>query len=757
MDLHTTPWQWWADSDASLILEKISEICESGVMRSDYRKRIGLNEEGMLTIDGELVPHKLIAHFIKSAYSIKIHNAEITDKFPFNGTKYEILIDGKTLSLIDHSDGFEEIYLDKKLHCTNGPARYNRKQGLAEYYVDGILHREEGPAIEAENKRVFALEGNRLSLLEFIMQNPATAVTHGYRGHGEYTVYRWQDYAVVRGLDGTEALLRKTTDNPEPDNFLIHLVSERLDDYQVLYYNETGYLVEPIFNMMRSLGSWDYNTWQTFSEIKNQEDDSCTTLYYDIVDNELSFSSSLFTEDVNIKLDVGFERPFDDRAFPNMFVKRDLNGRKHCAEGPAVLTPSGKKEYHLHGVRVTRASFERVKFEPETGAYYWTDEQGQLHNSAWLPARIFPNGELHYYHHGLRHSDIFPAIEVPGPNFEMGTYFLYGNEVTPEEFNNYRAALKEIAFLENEKRHRLNGPARITFREDGTYVKEHYVHGVLHNSEGPARVSSDGGFEYIKDGVKHREDGPAYWSPKDNRLEFYVNGVKHNDRGPAVIADTENGRTFEFWKSGKKIGVTFSETSNGSLDILAKQGLKTMAIPKLKLKTDKLGNPSVKEVSNEKGAKMSVKFVRPGAAPSDSNDSRKDQILSGTKLGLKKGAIRVTSDKAATALAGYLPMQDNAAMQRLVQLMLLLGSAELIERMPASVGEKIGLDQARRDSFGGLTRYVSGEILGKDAVQIVTTLAPTLLDALRQLSASDIAEAANSMVVEEVQHEVVTG
>ena len=92
----------------------------------------------------------------------------------------------------------------------------------------------------------------------------------------------------------------------------------------------------------------------------------------------------------------------------------------------------------------------------------------------------------------------------------------------------------------------------------------------------------------------------------------------------------------------------------------------------------------------------------------------------------------------------------------LVQLMILLTSAELVERLPNSVGDKIGLSEDRRESFGGLSRFVSGEILGTKAVDIVTDLAPTLLDALRTMSATDIQSAAQTMVVEE-QEEVTLG
>lgn len=48
-------------------------------------------------------------------------------------------------------------------------------------------------------------------------------------------------------------------------------------------------------------------------------------------------------------------------------------------------------------------------------------------------------------------------------------------------------------------------------------------------------VQEDGTAIWYKDGVVHRDDGPAI-ERQDGTLEWYFEGLRHNDRAPAVIS-----------------------------------------------------------------------------------------------------------------------------------------------------------------------------------------------------------------------------
>ena len=54
---------------------------------------------------------------------------------------------------------------------------------------------------------------------------------------------------------------------------------------------------------------------------------------------------------------------------------------------------------------------------------------------------------------------------------------------------------------------------------------------------------------YIKDGEKHRVNGPAEIHPDGTQI-WFKNGLKHRVSGPAVVKP--NGRE-EYWEEGKLI------------------------------------------------------------------------------------------------------------------------------------------------------------------------------------------------------------
>lgn len=54
---------------------------------------------------------------------------------------------------------------------------------------------------------------------------------------------------------------------------------------------------------------------------------------------------------------------------------------------------------------------------------------------------------------------------------------------------------------------------------------------------------------YLKNGAKHRENGPAVIG-RDGKEEWFKNGIRHRDNGPAVI--NTNG-TVEYWVNGERV------------------------------------------------------------------------------------------------------------------------------------------------------------------------------------------------------------
>ncbi|WP_277023318.1 hypothetical protein [Aurantimonas coralicida] len=85
----------------------------------------------------------------------------------------------------------------------------------------------------------------------------------------------------------------------------------------------------------------------------------------------------------------------------------------------------------------------------------------------------------------------------------------------------------------------------------------------LHSPQAPEPIvervdDPDGSLRYYRNGVLHRDDGPAstevypdYDGP-ERHLHWYRDGVLHQDDGPAVIGGRETNGDYEWWRNGRK-------------------------------------------------------------------------------------------------------------------------------------------------------------------------------------------------------------
>ena len=81
-----------------------------------------------------------------------------------------------------------------------------------------------------------------------------------------------------------------------------------------------------------------------------------------------------------------------------------------------------------------------------------------------------------------------------------------------------------------------------TVKVDENGSKEWLQNGKRHREDGPACEWADGTKYWYKEGQYHREDGPAI-EYKDGTKEWYLNGKLHREDGPAVIYNTGS----EYW------------------------------------------------------------------------------------------------------------------------------------------------------------------------------------------------------------------
>lgn len=101
------------------------------------------------------------------------------------------------------------------------------------------------------------------------------------------------------------------------------------------------------------------------------------------------------------------------------------------------------------------------------------------------------------------------------------------------------------------KKHRVNGPAVINYRNNGEIYEEYwYIDNKKHREDGPAiiiykdnKISEE--YWYIN-GIRHRVDGPAYRYFYNNEIlgneTWYMNNLRHRLDGPANVSFFKNGK-----------------------------------------------------------------------------------------------------------------------------------------------------------------------------------------------------------------------
>jgi hypothetical protein len=581
-------------------------------------------------LDGEEIPYEHLPLAFECLSSRKV----IYNKTKAGGSRrisYSIDLGKERFAYHKYDNGDFEFTFRNLLHCALGAAK--RYGSTVEFYKNGALHNEAGPAIiEPLGKRYF-LEGQEVSLTDFIERSPKSSHSWGVRGDSSFTTAKLDNLAVVRGVDGTIALLSASQGETNVDDLLLDLVGTRLPGYKVFAYENIGHAIAPLYSYLQL----DRGTWKV-----NAYPEATKAIY---------------------------ERPDGSKAILS------YSKNTHCLAFK-IKVPGGQT-YSA----VTDFGFDTSK-----------------HHTSALSR--FPSVEIHRDETGNLHNVLGPAVKLPATTPHASTYeayFLHGLQVNRAEHTRYDTDSKSITFINSA-------------------------------------------------GLYHRHDGPA------------------------IIDFLPHGETLKYWfeNGSMVIGPSSSEIDAGQLINLAGTAMPTYTDLKVKqeqrqnkfeeaLKRVAKRSAEVKEGINLRGAAMDTKTTKHGEAPATTSDSRMKQVTSGAKLGLQKAVLRVGSQKVAEKIVEAASPTDNVVVQRIVQLALLLGTAELAERLPDGAASKVGFTEERREGYGGLARYVAGETLGRDAVDIVSFVAPMLLDKLQGISAEEIAElTADAEEVERLEAQVTS-
>lgn len=589
----------WAD--------RFQSIKKSGIRASKRAARLACGKNHSLLLDGEEIPYEHISTAFECLSSKKV-----TYTRPGSQRRTSISIDVGKDRFAYHrfENGDFEYTVNGALHCATGPAK--RIGDADEYYRYGALHNELGPAVKTPKWQAFFLDGRDVSIVDFIEKSPKSTHSWGVRGDKSFTISKLKDLAVMRGVDGTVALLSASDGKSNIDDLLLDIVGTRLHGYNVTSYAHVGTAILPIYNYLNSdSGNWDISHELDSSNISYEKSDgSSALLSYSKITNNLGFYLRLPNDyERSFVTDFSFnserKSTLVKTQFPNIEIHRNSDGRLHRIDGLAVVIPESS------------------------------------------PSQ---------------------------PRYEG--YFLYGTWLHKDEYERFDPITNSISFKD----------------ECGRY----------HRTDGPAIID-----------ISPHGEANRYWFESGKPLS-----------GPIVMEKIELINL---------AGTTMPTYTN----LNASQDLRQN---KFEEALKRVAKRAVANKSGHGAEKMEIKIEKAGEANTSPSDSRLRQVASGAKLGLQKAALRIGSQKVAEKVVELTSPTDNVVIQRIVQVALLLGTAELTERLPDGAASRVGLTEARREGYGSLARYIAGETLGRDVGDIASFVAPMLLDKLQGVSAEDISE-----------------
>jgi hypothetical protein len=169
------------------------------------------------------------------------------------------------------------------------------------------------------------------------------------------------------------------------------------------------------------------------------------------------------------------------------------------------------------------------------------------------PAVIEKGVEM-YYKNGIIHNDQGPAIIYTMRNGKKEEYYyLHGSKVSQSNFEKFK----------NNNHTTKNVKTSNHYFDTNS---ENYTTTIVGNEE--KRTYSNGKIEYLLDGLRHRDNGPAYIA--DDVEKYYYNGKLHRIDGPAIVYKDNNASNLHefYYLNGDRLTKEEFDLSNNKIDFM---------------------------------------------------------------------------------------------------------------------------------------------------------------------------------------------
>lgn len=725
--------------------------------------KITIDPSGIFCLNGAQIPFNQLIWFFKEFGKVDIETVNSSNYFC---SRYlEIGNNRYSLDITDNiADGRKyEFTKNGRLHCTYGPAKFS-SNGSDEWYIDGHLHRLDGPATVKNGRYVWALNGYTFDKVEdWIDIHPRAICNSAY--HKEKFAFTSQvnDLMVVK-TSGHSFLFERTTVDAKasPVDFLLGSIWQKPRGFKLVEYKPPNSEFKEIYESLKGLKDWKTREMPDKAFLYGLSDINQISIEYDKYKDRMWFKrtaeheASQFTIDVDSTgADFVHQKGINlaVRNQPPTFIN-DINSKWNSEAKTKKASDSlqnliidysewydlssldyplfnfNEEKIDIYGYEVGINEYDRSIYNDSDKSYSWLDENGRFHNEK-NPAVIFPSGRLYFYYHGIQHCESGPAVrDIYGQKWDE--YWLWGTRVSKEEFEHYDPATKAIHFFNSDgELHREDGPARIEFHKNG--IVESFF--------------KDGKYHYHVNSSSERLEGDVSKASQWN-TEM---GYKVEKKKPRVVRVTKKGEASKM-AQGKYSELNANEVEalkeifRDNIEHLRKyeaeiHAAANKALEKKGYKEPVKEAPKKEVVAAAEDKEMSNvdtrKRVR--SAP-DLTGTRTEQVVNGFKFGFKKGVVNNSSQILAEKLSSYTPLEGNEWFERFVQICVLLGTAEMMKRMPEGFADKIKLDEETRMNLSSLLIFASGENIGRDIVDIMANVLPLFAEVLKDVTTEELAD-----------------
>ena len=423
------------------------------------------------------------------------------------------------------TNGSKRWYKEGKLHREDGPA-FESVGGTKEWFKEGILHRLDGPAREFANGDIsWYIDGKRYYSERDYKARIASMKNVASMNNPKEKIWEYSDFHKSNERTGKFVFVDGKTcyykngmfhreDGPAKEHIDGHKEwykegkLHRLDgpaiehsDGSKFWWIDDHHYTEEEYKAKVSESNIVY-TEEEFDELPKDKQNGCV---------KFSNGEKCWYKEGKLHREDG---PAVECANGDKFwYKKD---QLHREDGPAIEYANGNKCWYKEG-KFHREDGPAIEFANGNKEWY---KENKLHREDG-PAVEYANGDKYWYKDNDLHREGGPAIEWSDGRVE---YWLEDVRYTKDK---YEAKMSEKVWTAEEFNELPTEKQIGCFNfVDGS--KRWYKEGLLHREDGPALESAHGTKFWFKEGKYHREDGPAI-EFADGTKEYWLDDKKYSE------------------------------------------------------------------------------------------------------------------------------------------------------------------------------------------------------------------------------------